>query len=317
MKTGLPGYRALIVLVVVVAACGSSSPTPPPATAGPTTAGPTSGATPIAPTAAVSTAAVPTTAATGLATPAGGFTPGPVGFRIVHVYAHPDGSSPALDVFARTDGVVQAYPVQAGVALGSVVDYVHPPDGGGVVGMETGGADEPTCITNCSQFVLEATSSGGQGDRRTILVYPESPNFIIGQTPSDLAGTIEFWEDPTPSAVGQFGNALMPADATQGLLFVVGVAVDEARFGLRLALVGTAGCQDNLNQPGGMIGGNQVPAFAIKADGKVTLHGSNDQDCSQAPVGGPFAVTGTAGSRAYLFLYGTLATMKSIAVPID
>jgi hypothetical protein len=249
--------------------------------------------------------------------PPGGDLPGPVGFRIVHLYTHPDGTAPTLELFARSDGLVRAYPVQSGVSLGSVIDYIKPPAGGGVIAMETDGTGEPTCITNCSHFVLEATASGGEGDRRTVLVYPESPSFIVNQTPSELAGTIEFWEDPKPASVGVYGNALMPADPARGLLFVVGAGVPEARFGLRLALVDKPGCQESINLPGGMIGGNQVPAYAIASDANVTLHGGSDADCSKPPVGGPFPVGAPAGSRGYLFLYGTFADLKALDLPID
>jgi hypothetical protein len=312
-----PTSRALLAIgfaLLTVAACGSSAPPP---SANRSASGATAAATGLPAGSAAGAPTATPAAAPGTTDAATDFIPGPVGFRIVHLYRRPDGAAPALDVFARSDGAVVAYPIVTGLAAGTVTDYIHPPAGGGVVAMERGGEGQPACITNCSHFVVDSTSAFGQGDRRTVLIYPESTNFITGQTPSELAGTIEFWEDPDAASVGQTGNALAPADRERGLVFVVAAPVDEARFGPRLAFSGTLGCQENLNLPGVMIGGNQVPVFAIRGDTQITLHGNGDQDCSKALVGGPFAVTGTAGTRSYLFLHGTLADLKALSVPID
>jgi hypothetical protein len=263
--------------------------------------------------------AVPSTTASAAASAAVSSSPaadgGPIGFRIVHLYRHPDGTAATLDIYARPAGSGEARPVQAAAPVGTVTDYIHPPAAGGVIAIETGDGGDLACVAGCTHFVLDTTLTAGEGNRRTVLIYPESRNFINGNTPSDLAGTLEFWEDAT--SVGQFGNALMPLDPSRGLLFVVGAAVDEARFGLRVAYLGTTGCQENLNLPGGMVGGNQVPAYAIEADVEITFHSSSDQDCSDPPVGGPFPVSRTPGSRAYLFLHGTLADLDALLVPID
>jgi hypothetical protein len=306
---------AVVAVLLSLAACGSGSAIQPPTATQPARTGVAGTGPPAAITPAAATAeAGPTVAA---ATSAGVDTPGSVGWRFVHLYARPDGTTPTLEVFARSDGFVNAYPVRSGVTLGSVLDYIHPPAGGGVVAMETGDTGQATCITNCTHFVVDVAAAGGEGDRRTVVVYPENPSFIASQNPSEFAGTIEFWEDPKPASIGQFGNALMPADPARGLLFVVGAGVPEARFGLRLAFAGKAGCQASLNQPGGMIGGNQVPAYAIAGDVMANLHGGSDADCSKPPVGGPFPVTGAPGSRGYLFLYGTFAALQAVDVPID
>jgi hypothetical protein len=53
------------------------------------------------------------------------------------------------------------------------------------------------------------------------------------------------------------------------------------------------------------------------AGAAVTLHDNTDQDCSATPVGGPFPVTTTVGSRTFLLLWGVKGTMQGLAVPLS
>jgi len=64
--------------------------------------------------------------------------------------------------------------------------------------------------------------------------------------------------------VGASGNALAPADPSVALVYVVGVGLHDADFGLLLSFDGEAGCQVNRTAENTLIGGNQVALFAFR-----------------------------------------------------
>lgn len=214
-------------------------------------------------------------------TAAQSFTPGTVQYRVVNL--RPDET---LDIDVQTDGVIQAIPVQAGLAHGEATDYFAPPAGGAVV------------VRSGPEVVATASTGFGEGDARTLIVYED--------------GALELWHDPDPASVGTTGNALAPADPSTALLYVVGVALSDADFGLRLAFDGLPGCQPNRTSESILVGGNQIAVFAFAEVAGVQLYDPTDTECAGPPVGGPFPVSGDAGSRTLLVLYGEPTAMEAL-----
>ncbi|MEO7118851.1 MAG: hypothetical protein ABIZ34_07765, partial [Candidatus Limnocylindrales bacterium] len=161
-----------------------------------------------------------------------------------------------------------------------------------------------------------ATTSFGEGDQRTLLLYSRDDPFSDGTGLADLTDVLDLWEHPKPESIGSLVNAIPPADPAKAQLFVIGAGVKEGEYGLRLAVPGIDGCAIPLANPGILIGGNQVVAFDITDATEVTVHDVNDDMCDEAPVGGPFAVSTDAGGRAYLVLYGAKGAMESLFVAI-
>jgi hypothetical protein len=230
----------------------------------------------------------------------GDFEPGDVEFRVVNTLAEP------VDVYVRTSGLVEAFPIQSGVGPGEVTDFVAPPTDGVFLVTEAGAGD-PTCVSGCDHFIAELSALDDQGPVHTVVLYDDEFN---GPSAFDL------WEDPAPGNEVN-SNAMPPADPASGVVVVTAVSVTDADFGLRLALAGTAGCLDPFNLENILVGGNQTPAFTYDGDSvEFVLHDNADRECAEEPVGGPFAIDGGPGSRSHLILTGSPGDMDAIVVPM-
>lgn len=249
------------------------------------------------------TATAPANATAGAtAEPAASLPAGAIQFRVVNLRHDATGAAAPVDVYVRTQGLVQAAPVQMGLAYGAATDTFAPPDPGTVV-VTTAGAGDPTCVASCPHFISESSTNFGEGDARTIILHDD--------------GALELWHNPDPASVGSTGNALVPADPATGLLLVVGVALKNADFGLRLGYDGVVGCQVNRTSESILVGGNQIAVFAVPQSADVLLYDNRDSECAEEPVGGPFAVGGGPGTRTLLLLYGEPGAMFGIDLPID
>lgn len=271
----------LVVGTTVAAACGPA--------AGPSAAPTTTPSTPEAGTPAPTTAASPTPDAT--------LPEGEIKFRVVNLYRDDSGTPAPVDVYVRTQGWVDAAPVVAALDYGSATDYFRPPDPGTVV-VTTAGAGDPTCVASCPHFISESSTSFGEGDARTIILYGD--------------GALELWENPEPASVGVTGNALSPADPSTALVLVVGVALIDADFGLHLGFAGEQGCQVNRVSESIIVGGNQITVYGFDGSADVLLYASDDYDCTGDPVGGPFTVSGDAGTRSLLVLAGAPNDLEAL-----
>lgn len=231
---------------------------------------------------------------------AGGFDPGDIGFRVVNLLEEP------VDLYVRTSGLVEAYLVAAGVGPTTVTELSFPP-ANGIFLITEAGAGDATCVSGCDHFIAELSTFAEDGPVRTVLLYTDE----FGQRRS-----FDLWEQPDSSRVGN-ANAMVDPDPTTGLAVVVGAALREADFGLRLSLVGTSGCAEPVNVENILVGGNQTPVFAL-GDGPaaVLLHRNDDRECADAPVGGPFSVESEPGSRSFVFLSGAPDAMDAIVVPM-
>jgi hypothetical protein len=275
-----------LVCLLAVTACGGSAATVAPPAAAPATTGPAATDAPAAPT--QPPAETPTDAPASM-------TPGAIAYRVANLTAGP------VDVYVRTQGLVQALPAATGVAPGALTDDLFPPDPGSVVVLPAGGTD-PTCVSGCT-FLAESSTAFGDGDRRLLVVRDD--------------GATEYWENPAPASAGTSSNALPPADPAQALLIAEAQGVTDGSFGMRVAYAGAAGCQLDTAGIASLLGGTVVATYAMDPPGTdVVVHDSSDQDCSAAPVGGPFPVTGAIGSRTFLLLWGTLGAMQGLAVPL-
>lgn len=286
----------LSAFALIVAACGSggggaatSAPTIGPAPTGAAvTPTPTGAPVPtLAPTPAPSTGA-------GIGGP-GDFEPGAIRYRVANV------SSAPVDIYARTQGVVQAYLMQEGLAPGAVTDYVAPPDPGTLV-VTTAGAGDPTCVASCPHVIGSWSTTSASGDQQTVII-------------SDKGGS-DVWEHPRTQDIGTFANALPDGNPDRSTLYVAANAVTGADFGLRLAFAGTAGCQVDAGESGLLVGGTGILPFEHDGSADVTIHENTDRECT-TPVGGPFAVDGSAGTRALLVLSGAPGSMEGLVLPIE
>jgi hypothetical protein len=225
----------------------------------------------------------------------GSFVPGSVRYRVANLTDEP------VDVYVRTQGLVVAFGVQAGLARGEVTEYVAPPDPGALL-VTTAGSGAPTCVGACPHFIGSWGNTNAHGDQNTIYVYQE--------------GGVELWENPDPADVGSAANALPPGDPAEAWVFAIGRAVSGADFGLRLGFEGVEGCQVDVNETGLLVGGTSVLPFAFDGDTEVLIYPNTDRECAGEPIGGPFAVTGGAGSRHLLLLYGSIDEMDGLVLPI-
>lgn len=233
------------------------------------------------------------------------YTPGDLSFRLVNLLAEP------VDVYVRTQGLVTAYPMTTDVTTAGVTDLFAPPVDGSFV-VTTAGSTDPECVIDCPDIVTNLTATAPEGDVRTVIVYsaPEGDAFAEPGTPQ----TFDLWENPTDERLGN-SNSMPAADPASGLFIVSAVAVADADFGLRVSFEGGDGCVES-NLSGVLVGGNQTPAFSFDGGSvEVLLHDNNDQECTEEPVGGPFTVTGGAGSRTHLILSGAPGAIEAIVLP--
>jgi hypothetical protein len=205
-------------------------------------------------------------------------------------------------VYVRTQGLVEAAPVEMGLAYGAATDSFAPPDPGTVV-VTTAGAGDPDCVATCPHIISSSDTGFGEGNERTMIVSAD--------------GTMEFWHDPNPASVGTTANALAPADPSTALVNVAGADLKNADFGLRLGYQGVAGCQVNRTSESILVGGNQVAVFGFEGgSAAVMLYDNRDTDCTGEPVGGPFAISGDTGSRTLLILHGEPGAMEALTLAI-
>lgn len=278
MKTALP------LLALLLVACGGG------ATATPT---PTSQAAPTNPPTGQATPAPTGTAPA--SQPAADFTPGSVPYRVVNLADEP------VDVYVRTQGLLEAWLVHEGLATGEVTEYVSPPDPGSVV-ITTAGSGDPTCVGTCDHFLASIGNRSGSSRQSTLVVHQE--------------GVTEYWELPNPEDVGQSANALRANEMSRPMVLLIGRALQDADFGLRVAFAGEGGCAVDEDQSNLLVGGTSVLTYTFDAAAQVALHDPADTGCEEEPLGGPFAIEGEPGSRQLLLLYGRVAQMEAVVLPI-
>lgn len=274
---------AVALTAVLLGGCGGGSP------AAPTAPGPTQAST-AAPTEA------PTETPTATPTQTASLAAGSIGYRVVNQTAA------AVDVYVRSQGLVQASLATASLEPGAVTAELFPPEPGAIVVLSAGKGD-PTCVSSCD-FAGEATSNTGEGNHRIL---------VVGD-----GDATEYWANPKPASVGAFANALRPADPAKALVIIEASGVTDGKFGLRVTWAGANGCVDALDAAGLMLGGTNVLAYAMDpAGGALALHAGSDATCSQPPVAGPFTIAAAAaGSRTFVIAWGATGAVKAVVLPL-
>ncbi|MGB0113019.1 MAG: hypothetical protein WBP59_07340, partial [Ilumatobacteraceae bacterium] len=228
----------------------------------------------------------------------GDYDPSDVEYRVVNVLDVP------VDVYGRTMGLVEAYLIEASVAPGTVTDLVAPP-ADGILLITDEGADDITCVSTCDHFIAELSTYPEEGPVRTVVLY----NDETGE-PS----AFDMWESPGPDRQ-ENSNSMPAADPATGFVVVTAVPVIDTDFGLRIAEAGVAGCIDPMDGANVLIGGNQTPAFAYDGDSvDFVIHGNEDRECAEAPIGGPFTIDGGPGTRTHLILTGTIDDLDAVVL---
>lgn len=222
---------------------------------------------------------------------------GSVGYRVVNLLAEP------VDVYVRTQGVVEAFEIRTDVRPGDVTELAYPPPDGSFV-VTTAGAGDPECVVACDHVLVDLTAFPDDGDVHTVLLHDADG------TP----GAYDLWEEPAPGSVS--ANAMVAPDPAAGRFVVIAVDLAAADFGLRLSLAGAEGCAEAIGSAEVLVGGTQTPAFAYDGEtARLVFHDSRDRDCTGAPVGGPFVVAGGPGTRTHVMLTGTPGAMDALVVP--
>ncbi len=233
-------------------------------------------------------------------TSGGTYEPGAAEFRAVNALDRP------VDIYVRTTGLVEAFPIQAGLEPGEVSEFVAPPEGGSFVVTEAGAGD-PTCVSTCDHFVTNLSASFPEhGLTYTAILHEDAF--------SERTSAFDLWEAPDPG-LGS-ANAMPAPDPSAALGVITAIAVTDADFGLRLAINGVEGCVEPVGGGNVLIGGNQTPAFALESASSFTLHDQPDRECSDAPVGGPFEFAGSPGSRNHIILTGSPGALDAIVLPM-
>ncbi|HRE00677.1 MAG TPA: hypothetical protein PLV68_05225, partial [Ilumatobacteraceae bacterium] len=232
-------------------------------------------------------------------TGSGEFTPGDVTYRVVNLLAVP------VDLYARTQGFVEAYPLQIGLDSLTVSEFYAPPENGRFL-VTQAGATDVTCVSSCTEFIGEFAPYPDDGPVHTVVVYD------VGDGPK----TFDLWEQALPPSQGN-ANAMAPADASAGLAIVTAIALTNSDFGLRFGWAGVDGCHEPVNLAGVLVGGNQTPAYVYGGNAAgVVLFPNDDRDCAGAPVGGTFNIYGGAGTRTHVILYGEPENMSAVVLPM-
>lgn len=229
----------------------------------------------------------------------GDYTPGDIEYRVVNLLAEP------VDLYVRTQGLVEAFLVEEGLAAGAVSDFYAPP-ADGIFLVTEGGAGDAECVGSCPHFIAELSPFVDDGPTHTVLLHDAS-----GQR-----SAFDLWESPSEASSGN-ANAMAPADAASGVVVVTAIALTDADFGLRFGIDGVAGCQEAFNLANVLVGGNQTPAFVYSgSSADILLYDNQDRECTGEPVGGPFTVDGGAGSRTHLVLTGSPGDMDAVVLPM-
>jgi len=233
---------------------------------------------------------------------AGTFEPGPIGFRAVNLLDQP------VDLYVRTTGLVEAFPIEMGVAPGAITGYANPPAEGKYIVTVEGGGD-PTCVVDCDHFIAELSGAFGEGAERTVLLY-EDP--FDGPRAFELSNTADSVESASGSS-----NLLRPADPATGIVFPVGIALDEDVFGFKVGFTGVEGCVDAPDNPSILVGGNQTPWYPYPGDAaELLFFDISDQECTD-PVSAPIPVAGGPGTRTLVVLSGAPPALESVVLPLD
>ncbi len=233
--------------------------------------------------------------------PSGGFEPGPIRYRAINLLDAP------VDLYARTTGLVEAFPIQMGLAPGEISDFVSPPEGGVFLVTEAGASD-PTCVGSCEQFIAELSGFPDEGPTRTVVLYGDD---------FDPTQAFELWEEPTATAPAS-ANRMPDADPAAALAVITAAAVTNNDFGLRVGTPDSDVCLSTIDDANVLVGGTQTPAYAFgEAGATFTLHDNTDQDCSADPVGGPVEITGGPGSRTHVVLSGEPGALEVIVLAME
>lgn len=228
------------------------------------------------------------------------FEPGEVEYRAVNLLDEP------VDLWVRTSGFVEAFPIQKSLQPGEVSDFVAPPADQGRFLVTVEGATDATCVIDCDDFISELTSYPEEGPARTVLLYPNDSGEPEG---------FEFWELPTADAF-ESGNSMVDADPATALAAISAVAIREPDFGYRVSTDIADVCLPDLDDSSFLIGGNQVIPYDFGQASEFTIHGFDDQDCTGEPVGGPFPFSGLPGDRFHVMLHGTPGALEALVLPM-
>jgi hypothetical protein len=218
--------------------------------------------------------------------PAGTYDPGDIEFRTVNLLDEP------VDLYVRTTGVLEGFPIEAGLAPGEVSGFAAPPEGGAYV-ITTAGSGDPTCVVDCDHLIATLTGYPEDGPVHTVVLYDDE---ISGPSAMDL------WEAPTQRRGN--GNEMPEADADVAIAVVTAIAVENTDFGLRMSLDGIPGCIDPIDRENILIGGNQTIPFDLTGTSTFSIHDNADRECTE-PTDGPFEFDGATGERWHVLLNGT------------
>ena len=214
-------------------------------------------------------------------------------YRVVHL-RKVEGSTAKLDIYVKSDETGNV--VRAGLEYSRRTGYFSPPEPGVIRFVRARArpnvCSEWTCGLIASAPVVDGVAQG------TIVLH--------------RTGYLQMVEAGAAASLDASTVRLSAPSTTKLNLYVVPVALARNPDGLRIHRRGKAGCLESANAPGTLIRGAQANNFRLPpGTSYVTLHAASDTSCRRAPVGGPYTVTGAAGARSYLMLYGQPGAMRA------
>ena len=299
----------LMLAVAIMTACGGSSDGGRKRTSTPTTA--SSADSGVAPTGAATTLAETLPVAD------------PAGYvgrnRVVHLAVRPDGTTPALDIWALRSFEFAPILLVEGIEYGEISDEYGAPDGMSVAAVESGAGPDAT------QFA-GVFSAGDDQQYLHLILFDRDAGTAAGVLLENVdPGNPNAFPEATP------GQALVQFYAYQLRLnsLSTGEGFEQRIAGLdpsfNVGIEGTPGCapQPRLTDQGfspAVLGGTQRPAFDL-APGTTsfTFHGwgTNNQDCADPSLIDALPITVAAGDRAWVLLHSRDGkTIESLVVPV-
>jgi hypothetical protein len=239
-----------------------------------------------------------------------------VRIRVVNLYSDGMGQpGPAVDVY-RTGELHarqgEARPIVAALEYGKASDWFSPVDSL----VSPGDPGSTTMFFDAGARTLNAGTYGGfllrenlrDGDRVTVLIHPARQ--MLGMRPP--AWQIH-WE-ARPAGAG----SVPPPIADRALVIARDAAVTTFGSAFRFHLGSGGACQESLESPGspGLFGSDGRFAFTPGALALSAHPFAEPASCGGTPAAGPLSVTGVAGGRTWLWIYGPAMTdLRLLALP--
>lgn len=240
--------------------------------------------------------------------------------RVVHLAVLPDGTTPAVDVWARRSFEYAPILLVEGLEYGQVSDWYGVPEGMSVVVVPAGAGPDATELAS-------VFSASAEQQYTHLVMWDRERDAASGYSLEDVDPG-----NPNEFPAARPGQALVQLYAYQLRLHPLseGEDFDQTVAGVptsfQVGIEGISGCapQPRLTEQGlnpAVLGGTQrVPFDLAPGTTSFTFHGwgADDQACLDPTLFGPLDVTVQAGERAWVLVHSRDGdTIEALTVPLD